>query len=42
VVAADKDGYTTGDLKENLEGRIAGMLDRLNELKTDGFQVQWD
>jgi hypothetical protein len=38
VVAADKDGYATGDLKENLDGRIDEMLDRLNELKNEGLR----
>jgi len=42
VVAADKDGFTTGDLRESLEGRLDEMIDRLTELKQNGFGVQWD
>jgi len=42
VVAADKDGFATGGLQESLEGRLDEMIDRLTELKHNGFGVPWD
>jgi hypothetical protein len=42
IVAANKDGYTQGDLKDDLEGRLSELSDRLKDLKEDGFRVPWD
>jgi len=42
IDAANKDGLTEGQLRENLEGRLVEMTDRLKELKSLGFSVQWD
>ena len=42
IDAANKDGFTDGELRENLGGRLEEIIDRLRELKNDGFSVQWD
>jgi len=42
IDAANKNGFTEGRVREDLDGRLEEITDRLKDLKKDGFQVQWD
>ena len=43
IDAAHKDGFNPDNtLQGNIDDRLSEMTDRLNDLKRDGTQVQWD